>query len=140
MAEYSGNDVYLRMNAIDVEARWRSFDMTLNSGDEDVSAGAGVAWEKHAGKLLNVQGTIMLVYDDAQAATDFAALWDTDMVIPIVYGPENNTAGKPCHNQPFKINSIKGPTTNHNKTLVTLEFSVISSGVPTKNIYAGDTF
>lgn len=140
MPEYNGNNIYLTMNAVDVKARWRSFDMKLSIGDEDVSAGANVAWEKHASKLRNIGGTITLVYDDTAAAADMAALFTANDIIAVVYGPESNTAGKPCHNQNFKINGINGPTTNHDKTLVTLQYDLISTGVPTKNIYAGDTF
>jgi hypothetical protein len=140
MAEYSGNDIYLRMNSVNVEARWRSFKPKLAIGDEDVSAGAGVDWEKHAEKLKRVEATITLVYDDVAAATDMAALITSDSVIPVVYGPEGSAAGKLCHNQNFLVTGIDGPTTNHDKTLVTLEYSLIGTGVPTKNIFVGDTF
>ncbi|MBZ0294498.1 MAG: hypothetical protein K8L99_18180 [Anaerolineae bacterium] len=140
MAEYNGNDVFLTMNGVDVEARWRSFEMNLNVGDEDVSAGAGIEWEKHASKLKNIQGTITLIYNTTQAATDFAALWTENQEIAVVYGPENNTATKPKHDQDFLITSISGPTTGHDKPAVMVEFSVISRGVPRSNIYAGDTF
>jgi len=140
MAEYSSNDIYLRMNAINVEARWRSFKPKLAIGDEDVSAGAGVDWEKHAEKLKRVEATITLVYDDVAAATDLAAVITSNSVIAVIYGPEGSTAGKPCHNQSFLITGIDGPTTNHDKTLVTLEYSLVGTGVPTKNIFAGETF
>lgn len=140
MPEYNGNAVYLTMNGVDVKARWRSFEMKLSIGDEDVSAGANIVWEKHADKLMNVGGTITLVYDDTQAATDMAALYTSNSVIAIVHGPEGNAAGKPKHDQDFKINGINGPTTNHDKTLVTLQYDVISHGAPRKNFYAGDTF
>jgi hypothetical protein len=140
MPEYNGNDIYLRINSVNVEARWRSFDPKISIGDEDVSAGAGIDWEKHASKLRNVSATITLVYDDTQAATDMAALVTSNDVVAIVYGPEGSAAGKPCHSQSFKVNGVSGPTTNHDKTLVTLAYDLISTGVPTKNIYAGDTF
>lgn len=140
MPEYNGNNIYLTVNTVDVKAKWRSFEPKLNVGDEDVSAGAGVEWEKHANKLHNVSAKMVLIYDDTQAATDIAALHTTNDIVAIVYGPEGNAAGKPCHNQSFKIQSISGPTTNHDKTLVTMEFDLISTGTPTKNIYAGDTF
>jgi hypothetical protein len=140
MPEYNGNDIYLRMNAIDVEARWRSFEMSLNTDEEDLSAGAGIDWKKRGAKLHDVQGTIRLIYDDTQAAQDFANLWEDNQVVAVVYGPEGNTAGKPQHAQSFFISSVSGPTTNHDKTAVVLEFSVRSTGVPTKNIYEGDTF
>ena len=140
MAVYSGNDIYLTMNEVDVTARWRSFEMSLNVDEEDTSAGAGIDWKSRAAKLGEVQGTIMLVYDDTQAATDMAALYQADQIIAIDYGPEGNAAGKPRHAGNFFISSISGPSTNHDKTLVTLEFSVTSTGTPTANIYAGDTF
>lgn len=140
MAEYNGNDIHLTVDATDVGAIWRGFDMTLNIGDENVSAGANIEWEKHAGKLKNISATMTLVYDDSTAAANLTALYGTNDVIVVVYGPEGNTAGKPCHTQSFKINSISGPSTSHDKALVVLEYSLISTGVPTKNIYAGDTF
>lgn len=140
MPEYNGNNVYLTMNGVDVKARWRSFEMKLNIGDENVSAGAAVEWEKHASKLRNVGGTITLVYDDTQAAADQAALYTANDIIAVVHGPEGNAAGKPKHDQDFKINTISGPSTNHDKTMVTLQYEVISTGVPRKNFYAGDTF
>lgn len=140
MAAYNGNNVYLRMNSVNTQARWRSFDMNISLGDEDVSAGSGVNWESHASKLRNITAKVMLVYDDATAAADFAALVTANDIIAVEYGPEGNTAGKPRHLQSFKINGINGPTTNHDKTLVTLEYDMISTGTPTANIYAGDTF
>lgn len=140
MPEYNGNDIYLTMNAVDITARWRSFEMSLGIGDEDVSAGAGIGWEKHASKLKVVQGTIVLVYDDTAAAADQAALYTADSIVAVVYGPEGNAAGKPKHDQDFLITGISGPTTNHDKTLVTLEYSVTSTGEPTSDIYEGDTF
>lgn len=140
MAEYNGNDIYLRMNAVNVQARWREFDMQFASDTEDVSAGAGVLWQKNAPKLFSAKATIKLIYDDVAAASDFAALWQSDQVFTVVYGPQGNTAGLPRHEQDFKINSIKGPTTTHDKKAVMLEFDLISTGVPTANIYAGGTF
>jgi hypothetical protein len=140
MPEYNGNDIHIQMNAVDVGARWRSFEMTLNIGDENVSAGAGIDWEKHASKLKNISATLTLVYDDTAAANNIAALATANDIVAIVYGPEGNATGKPKHEQSFKVNSVEGPSTNHDKTLVVLTYSLISSGVPTSNIYAGDTF
>lgn len=138
MAEYNGNDIHLTVDATDVGAIWRGFDMTLNIGDENTSAGAGIEWEKHAGKLKNISATMTLIYDDATAAADFAALYGTNDIVVIEYGPQGNATDDPIHNQSFKINSISGPSTSHDKALVVLEYSLISTGVPTKNIYAGD--
>lgn len=140
MPEYNGNDIYLTINGVDVTARWRGIEMSLSVGDEDVSAGAGVEWEKHASKLKNVSATVTLVYDDTSAANDLFALVVAGDVVAVVYGPEGNAAGKPKHDQDFKINSISGPSTNHDKTLVTLAWEMISTDEPRSNIYEGDTF
>lgn len=140
MPEFNGNDIYLTINSVDVTARWRSIEMSMSIGDEDVSAGAGVEWEKHASKLKNVSATVTLVYDDTNAASDLFNLVVAGDVVAVVYGPEGNTAGKPKHDQDFKINSISGPSMNHDKTLVTLAWEMISSNAPRSNIYEGDTF
>ncbi len=140
MAEYNGNNISLTMNGIDIKARWRTMDLSLSVGDEDVSAGAGIEWEKHASKLKSSSAKISLIYNDTQAAADYAALWTTSQVVDVVYGPEGSATGKPCHHQSFLITGITGPTTGHDKPAVMVEFDMIGTGVPTKNIYAGDTF
>ena len=140
MPEYNGNNVYLTINAVDVKARWRSMEMKQETGDEDVSAGANVAWEKHASKLKKITATVTLIYDDATAAADMAALVTATDVVAIVHGPEGNTAGKPKHDQDFLMTSVDGPKTNHDKTLVTLVYECVSTGVPRSNFYAGATF
>jgi hypothetical protein len=140
MAEYSGNDVYLSINGKNVGGLWRGFEMTFNSGTEDTSAGAGIDWEKAAAKLQHITAVGTIVYDDVTAAADFTALWEDDMIVRVIYGPEGDVSGKPKHEQDFKIESIPGPATGHDKPLVTLEFRMRSTGVPQSNIYAGDTF
>lgn len=140
MAEYNGNGIYINVNGINVAARWRQFDISLDRGDEDVSAGAGIEWEKHNDKLKSAKAKLSAIYDDVQAAVDFAALWTTTGKVVVIYGPEGNAVGKPCHNQSWLITSIAGPTTGHDKPAVMVEMDMISTGVPTKNIYAGDTF
>lgn len=140
MAAYSGNDIYLTMNGVDVTALWRSIEITRNTDEEDTSSGAGTDWKKRAAKLMSLEATVTLVYDDQTAASDQAALFQTDQIIALDYGPEGNTAGKPRHTCDFFISSISGPTTNVDKTLVVIEYSLVSTGEPTNNFYAGDTF
>lgn len=140
MAEFNGNDVYLRFNGVDVEARWRTMEISRSVGDEDVSAGAGVEYEKHAAKLKSATAKISLIYDDTQAATDIAALHTTSSVVAVVYGPEGNTAGKPCDSRNWLITGISGPSTGHDKPLVMLEFDLVATGTPTKDIHKGETF
>lgn len=139
-ATLNNNNIYLTFNAQDVKARWRSFKPSLKIGDEDISAGANVAWEQHAGKLMVVNAKLQLVYDDAAAAANMAALWVATAVVAIVFGPEGNTAGKPCLSCNFKLNGIDGPSPEYSKSLVVFDYDLVSTGVPTKNLWAGDTF
>lgn len=141
MPVYNGNNVYLEIEGLDVGGIFRQFSPNLNTGDENVSHGAGVDWEKHAAKLSNVQATIIIVYDTDRVSNDMTSILDNGkgQVVTVKYCPEGNTAGKPVHEQDFLITSVNGPTTNHDKTLVTYEISCISTGEPTSNMYAGDT-
>jgi len=140
MAEFNGNAVYLRMNSINVEALWISMDISESIGDEDVTAGSGTVYEEHNAKLVAAKGKLTLAYNDTQAATDMAAQWSTSHVIPIVYGPEGSTAGKPCDSRNWLVTGIAGPSTDVSKTKVVLEIDLVGTGTPTKNIHAGDTF
>lgn len=142
MPELNGNDVYISINGRDVGGIWRGFEMNLSIGDEDVSAGAGIDWEKHAAKLKVVGATATLVYNTDSVVADIAAIIGATEghVVPVVYGPENNTAGKPKHDQDFLITGISGPSTAHEKSLVMFEIELNSSGEPRSNLYDGDTF
>lgn len=140
MAEYNGNSIYLRMNGVNVESLWKSMDISLSVGDEDVTAGAGSAYEEHAGKLRGAKAKIQLAYNDTQAATDIAAQYAASMVIAVVYGPEGSAVGKPCDNRSWLITGISGPSTGVDKPAVMLEFDLVATGTPTKDIHKGDTF
>ena len=140
MAEYNGNAIYLRMNAINVESLWKNMEISQSTGDEDVTAGAGSEYEKHAAKLRGASAKITLAYNDTQAATDMAALYTQNSIVAVVYGPEGSTVGKLCDSRNWLITGISGPSTNVEKTMVVLEFDLVATGTPTKNIYKGETF
>lgn len=140
MAEYNGNAICLRMNAINVESLWKNMEISQSIGDEDVTAGAGAVWEEHAGKLRGASAKITLAYNDTQAATDMAALYTANSVIAVVYGPEGSTVGKPCDSRSWLVTGVSGPSTNVEKSMVVLEFDLVATGTPTKNIFAGETF
>ena len=140
MGVLQGNDIYLTINGVNVTARWREFIPDLDAPEEDTSAGAGIDWASRGTKLLSMNSKIILVYDDVAAANDQAALWDDTLIVPIVYGPEGNESGKPCHDADFKISKINGPATKQDKSRTEFEYAIVSTGTPRKNIYAGDTF
>jgi hypothetical protein len=142
MATYNGNSVYLLVNAVNVEARWRGMEMKLAIDKEDTSAGAGTEHKKSAAKLKEATAKLTIVYDTATAPTDVAALYGLSSlhVIPIVYGPEDNTAGKPKDDRDWLVTAINGPSTSVDKKLVMWEVDLVSTGEPRSNIYEGDTF
>lgn len=140
MAEYNGNNIDLRVNGVDVKARWREFTLSKKVADVDVSAGANQRHEKHAAGLEVISAKMTLMYDDVAAATDMTNLYVSSQVVAITFGPEGNTAGKPKHVQSFKINSVNGPSPNHKKDAVMLEYDLVAAGAPTSDIYTGATF
>jgi hypothetical protein len=142
MATYNGNDVYLRVNSVNVEARWRGFEMKLAIDKEDTSAGAGTDYKKSAAKLKEATGKLTIVYDTVAAPTDVAALYglSSNHVIPIVYGPEGSTVGKPKDDRDWLVTGINGPSTGVDKKLVMWEVDVVSTGEPRSDIYEGDLF
>lgn len=140
MAEYNGNAIYLRMNSINVEALWKQMDISKAVADVEVTAGAGSVYEEHAGGLRSATAKITLAYNDTQAATDMAALYTATSIIPVVYGPEGSTTGKPCDSRNWLITGIAGPSTQVAMEPVILEFDLVASGTPTKDIHKGETF
>lgn len=140
MAEYNGNAIYLRMNGVNVETLWKQMDISKGVADVEVTAGAGSVYEEHASGLKSATAKITLAYNDTQAATDIAALYVSTEVIAVVYGPEGNTVGKPCDQRNWLITSIAGPSTQVSKEPVLLEFDLVATGTPTKDIHTGATF
>jgi len=140
MAEYNGNAIYLRMNGVNVESLWKLMEIGKGVADVDVTAGAGTEYEEHAAGLKSGKAKLTIAYNDTQAAADMAAIHTSTEIVAIVYGPEGNTVGKPCDNRNWLITNIDGPSTKVEKEPVLLEFSLVATGTPTKNIHHGDTF
>jgi hypothetical protein len=142
MAEYNGNSVYINMNSTNVAAFWRGFEIKESIDKEDVSAGAGTEYKKSASKLKERTAKLTLAYLTTSAPTNISALYglSNDHVIPVVYGPEGNTAGKPKDDCDWLITAINGPTTAVDKPAVLWEIDLVSTGEPRSNIYNGATF
>ena len=140
MAEFNGNAIYLRMNSVNVESLWKKVEISQSVGDEDVTAGSGAVYEEHNGKLVAAKMKITLAYNDTQAATDLAAQYVSTHKVAVVYGPEGNSSGKPCDNRSWLITSVTGPNMGVDMPVVELEFEMVGTGVPTKDIFKGETF
>lgn len=140
MAELNGNSIFLTVGGISVGSLWKMFSIDKGVNDVDVSAGSGSTHEKHAAGLKSGKAKMTLAYNDTQAATDISALYQATEILAIVYGPEGNTAGKPCDQRNWLITGISGPTTKVEKEPVLLEFDLVGAGTPTKDLHKGDTF
>lgn len=150
MAALNGNNAYLSINGYVVGAVsgadsniYRSCEFTLNTGDEDVTAGSGVEWEEHASKLSRINMTATIVYDAGSVTDDLTGVLNDlgrGSVVRIIYGPEGNGTGKPKHEQDFLITQITGPAVGYDKPAVTFQLTGASSGAPVSNIYDGDTW
>lgn len=149
MALYNGNNAYLSINSYVVGAAsgadsnlFINFEMSLQTGDEDVSAGSGISWERHAPKLSRVNATAQIAYDTDSVESDLAGILSTGKgdIVEVIYGPEGNSAGTPKHQQNFLITQVSGPTINVAKTRAMFEMTMVSDGEPTSNLYEGDTW
>lgn len=140
MAEFNGNSIYLRMNSVNTEALWQAVEISQSVDVVEVTAGSGSVYKENAGGLVAAKMTITLAYNDTQAATDIAAQYVATHVIAVVYGPEGSTAGKPCDNRSWVVDSIDGPSTAVGKDAVILKFGLTATGTPTKDIFKGETF
>lgn len=141
MAEYNGNTAYIKINSLEVQGKFREVTFQLSTGDENTSYGAGIEWERHKSKLSNIQATITIIWDSADAPTDASAIVPNGRgdTIALMYGPQGGTAGLPIHDQDFLVTGISGPSVVQDKGIVTMQITCISDGEPRSNIYAGDT-
>jgi hypothetical protein len=142
MPEYNGNAVHINVNSTNVAALWKGFEIKESIDKEDTSAGADSEYKKNASKLKERTGKLTLAYHTSSAPTDISALYglSADHIIPIVYGPEGNAAGKPKDDCDWLITAINGPTTKVDKPAVLWEIDVVSAAAPRTNIYNGGTF
>jgi hypothetical protein len=140
MPAYNGNNAYIRVDGfVDVSPFFASINMQRNVGDEDVTGGANARWEEHADKLERINIDVTLTYD-AHLLQDYLPTVARPGVHRWEIGTEGQQAGKPKHDQHFKLNSIRGPVMNHDKTKVQFEIQAVSSGEPFANFYDGATW
>jgi hypothetical protein len=143
MATLQGNDQYISVNSSVVTTTYRSFSMELATDQEDTSAGTGIEWASRGAKLSTITATLTIVHDTGTVSSTLDTILNSvgrGDVVPVVFGPEGNTAGQPKHDQDFLVTGITGPETGHDKPLVTYEISMESSGAPRSNMYDGDTW
>lgn len=139
MATLNGNNAYLSFNGTVLSTYWtKELSREATVDTEDITAGAGATHIERAPKLIDNTMTFMVVHDDSTFATYRAALV-VGTTGTLVYGPENNTAGKPRFEGSMILTSVSQPQTI-DKGLVSYELSFEQAAAPTYTIEGGSTF
>lgn len=143
MPAYNGNTAYVRVDGLFVvNAFAKQFQIQVAHNPTEKTAGFGKNWQDQGEGLKNASATLMLAFDDIEAAENFRRMF-SEGPLRIEYCPQAEAdlplPTKPFHDQDFVINSINGPTVNVNKSPVELEYQLTSTDEPRSNMYAGDT-
>lgn len=138
MAQFNGNNPYLKFDAVDVGAYFVSVNPEFGGGSVDITAGAGRSHVQRAGGLRDYSMSVTLTYDADNVNTYIAKL-RPQQVIEVEYGPEGNAVGQPRHKQKFVVDSVSH-TQDVKKSHVTFEIKLSGADEPTADMMAGDVF
>lgn len=140
MATLNGNNVYLSWDGVDISGYWTgevSKDESVNT--VDTTAGSGATHTQRAAGLLDNSLSFSVVYDDADLA-DYVSKLVSGTKATLIYGPENNTVGKPKFECVMILQSVSGPSVSIEKNMVSFDLSFEGAAAPTASIGNGDTF
>lgn len=146
MASLNSNNVFLSLNGVDISAYFTDeVDREVSINQVDVTAGAGQEWEQYLPGLSSYSLTLTLIYDTVAYAATVRPVIDaarlaTSGPVPLIYGPESNTAGKPKDEIPVVVESISGPSISIQKDKVVIELSLKGADTPTALIESGGVF
>ena len=138
MAQYNGNNPYLKFDAVDVAAYFVSVSTDFGGSSVDITAGAGRSHVQRAGGLRDYSMSVTLTYD-ADSVNTYITKLQPQQIVEVEYGPEGNTTGKPRHLQKFVVDSVSVPQ-SVKKDHVTFEIKLSGADEPTADMTAGDVF
>lgn len=139
MPKLVGNNAYLSWDGVDVSGWWTG-EISREPSVEtiDVTAGAGVNYMQREPGLIDNSMGFSIYYDDTDLASYVGKLAVGTKAI-LIYGPENNTAGKPKFEGSMILESVsQGQVVT--KDLVKFELSFVQADAPTATIEGGSTF
>lgn len=138
MPQYADNNVYLSIDGVVVSAYFKSVSLNPTNAEQDTTMGAGTDHMQRAAGLNDTSITITLGYDTAQVQTQIAHL-KPGVIVPIEYGKEGNTSGKPRHVQNFLItgNTVADDVA---KTPSTFEITGSGADAPSVDMFSGATY
>ena len=140
MATLNGNDVYVSLGGVDVSAYWTGeISRSPVNNVVETTAGASQGSVQRQAGLNDYSLALDLVYDIADLSTYVARL-KQGTVQTLIYGPENNVAGKPKDEVSVVVASVTGPNPTINKDMVMYSLTLQGADTPVSLIEDGDTF
>ena len=137
MATYNGNDVYIKIDSVEVDAYFKTIEFSPSIETVDVTRGSGTDHRQRAGGLEDTTISMTIVYDATDIQTYIQRL--KPGVHTIEFGPEGNVSGKPRHVQSFIISSSPF-TVDVSKTEVAFGISGEAADAPSVDIMAGGVY
>jgi hypothetical protein len=137
MASYNGNNVYLKIGTVQVDAYWKSVELTPSLESVDVTAGSNTAHRERNEGLADTSLSATIVYDAAAIQTYIQTLKPGTYTVE--FGPEGNVAGKPKHIQSFIL--TESPfSVEVEKAEVAFQLSFEAAAAPTYNMFSGSVW
>jgi hypothetical protein len=137
MSTYNGNDVYIKIDSVEVDAYFKTIEFNPSIETVDVTAGSGTDHRQRAGGLEDTTITMTIVYDAANIQAYIQRL--KPGVHSIEFGPEGNTSGKPRHVQSFIITAAPF-SVEVSKTEVAFSISGEAADAPSVDMMAGQVY
>jgi hypothetical protein len=137
VASYNGNNVYLKIGGVQVDAYWKSVELSPSLETVDVTAGSNTAHRERNEGLADTSLTATIVYDSATIQTYIQTLKPGTYTVE--FGPEGNVAGKPKHIQSFILTEAPF-SVEVEKTEVAFQLSFEAAAAPTFNMFAGSVW
>jgi hypothetical protein len=134
MTSFNGNNAYIKIDSVVVNAYFKKFEITPSIEAVDVTAGSGTNHRQRATGLEDTAATMTLVYDNTALASYIQTL--KPGLHTIEYGPESNVTGKPKHIQKFILTEAPHGI-EIEKSEVLFQLSFTAAEAPTFNIHDG---
>jgi hypothetical protein len=138
MAQYADNNVYLKLDSVQVDAYFKKVKLSPSNNSVDTTTGSGVDWMQRQPGLNDMGIDIDLGYDAAQIQNYIQKI-AVGQVVTVEYGSEGNTSGKPRHVQAFNITKADHEV-SVDKSHVVFSISGESADSPSVNMYAGAVY
>lgn len=137
MAEYAGNNFYLKIDSTDMSAYVVDGTLTPKVNEVDTTAGAGTTYMKRQAGLKDTSGSWTIAVDDTNFPAQIAACQPG--VHTIEWGPQGATTGKPRHVQSMLISEAPIDT-KVTKDMHAFKVSASGAAAPTVDMMAGGVY